>query len=44
MANVTYYIGAGASAGRRSKDGWILEGLPVVSEIAKRIDDLIAVL
>lgn len=41
MANVTYYIGAGASAGRRSKDGWILEGLPVVSEIAKRIDDLI---
>lgn len=35
MANVTYYIGAGASAGKRSKDGWITEGLPVVNEITE---------
>ena len=41
MANVTYYIGAGASAGKRSEDGWITEGLPVVNEIAQRLDDLI---
>ena len=41
MANVTYYLGAGASAGKRSEDGWITEGLPVVNEIAQRLDDLI---
>lgn len=41
MANVTYYIGAGASAGKRSEDGWIIEGLPVVNEITKRLDDII---
>ena len=37
MANVTYYIGAGASAGKRSKtNGQIIEGLPdklVVKEL-----------
>ena len=39
MANVTYYIGAGASAGKRSKEGWITEGLPVVNEITTRLGD-----
>ncbi len=42
MANVTYYIGAGASAGKRKENGAILEGLPIVNEITKRIDYLIA--
>lgn len=41
MANVTYYLGAGASAGRRNDRGWILEGLPVVNEITNRIMDYI---
>lgn len=40
MANVTYYIGAGASAGKRSENGTITEGLPCVNEITKRIGHL----
>ena len=39
MTNVTYYIGAGASAGKRSNDGWITEGLPVVNEITERLSN-----
>ena len=41
MANVTYYIGAGASAGKRSQSGSILEGLPCVNEITNRLGGLI---
>ena len=37
MANVTYYLGAGASAGRRSDNGMIIGGLPVVNEITDRL-------
>ena len=42
MANVTYYIGAGASAGKRSEDGLITEGLPCVNEITNRIGTLLS--
>lgn len=41
MANVTYLIGAGASAGKRGEDGYILEGLPCVNEISKSIKEII---
>lgn len=34
MANVTYLIGAGASAGKRDEKGRVLEGLPCVNEIS----------
>lgn len=34
MANVTYLIGAGASAGKRGDNGYIIEGLPCVNEIS----------
>ena len=34
MANVTYLIGAGASAGKRDNDKSIIEGLPCVNEIS----------
>lgn len=34
MANVTYFIGAGASAGKRGDNGYIIEGLPCVNEIS----------
>ena len=34
MANVTYLIGAGASAGKRGENGYIIEGLPCVNEIS----------
>lgn len=38
MANVTYLIGAGASAGKRIKaNGRIIEGLPCVKEIPNRL-------
>ena len=41
MANVTYLIGAGASAGKRIKtNGQIIEGLPCVKEIPKRLSTL----
>lgn len=41
MANVTYLIGAGASAGKRDREGTILEGLPCVNEISKSIKDIV---
>lgn len=41
MANVTYLIGAGASAGKRDREGTILEGLPCVNEISKSIKEII---
>lgn len=41
MANVTYLIGAGASAGKRTNDGRIIEGLPVVNEITNRLGDYV---
>lgn len=49
MANVTYLIGAGASAGKRgrdlpngvSKDNRIIEGLPCVNEISVCLSNLI---
>ena len=37
--NVTYLIGAGASAGKR-KEGVILEGLPCVADIPARLENL----
>lgn len=40
MANVTYLIGAGASAGKRGEDGYIIEGLPCVNEISKCLWDI----
>lgn len=43
MANVTYLIGAGASAGKRDK-GKIIEGLPCVNEIPTRILNIIEIL
>lgn len=41
MANVTYLIGAGASAGKRGQDNSILEGLPCVNEIPNRLGDYV---
>lgn len=41
MANVTYYIGAGASAGKRYSNGTIIEGLPIVNDIPKRLGDYV---
>lgn len=41
MANVTYLIGAGASAGKR-KGAEIIEGLPCVNEIKRRLEILIS--
>lgn len=41
MANVTYLIGAGASAGKR-KGADILEGLPCVADIKRRLEILIS--
>jgi len=38
MSKTIYYLGAGASAGKRNEQGLILEGLPVVSEIPDRIE------
>ena len=43
MANVTYLIGAGASAGKRDK-GNVIEGLPCVNEIPLRINNIITLL
>lgn len=40
MANVTYLIGAGASAGKRNA-AEILEGLPCVADIKRRLETLI---
>lgn len=34
MKNVTYLTGAGASAGMRGDNGYIIEGLPCVNEIS----------
>lgn len=44
MANVTYLIGAGASAGKRDEKGNITEGLPCVNEIPKRINNIVTLL
>lgn len=41
MANVTYLIGAGASAGKRDREGTILEGLPCVNEISKSLRSIV---
>ena len=40
MANVTYLIGAGASAGKRGENGYIIEGLPCVNEISNCLWDI----
>lgn len=39
MSKTIYYLGAGASFGKRSNLGNILEGMPVVSEIPSQIND-----
>lgn len=48
MANVTYLIGAGASAGKRRESGenkkHIIEGLPCVYEIPDRISNILDIL
>ena len=44
MTNVTYLIGAGASAGKRDEKGNITEGLPCVNEIPKRINNIVTLL
>lgn len=52
MANVTYLIGAGASAGKRGRDlphglpedDRIIEGLPCVNEIASCLEDVVHLL
>lgn len=36
MSKTIYYLGAGASCGKRDKSGRILEGIPLVSEIPER--------
>lgn len=36
MSKTVYYLGAGASYGKRDESGRILEGIPVVSEIPER--------
>lgn len=38
MSRTIYYIGAGASFGKRDGDKTIVEGLPVVSEIPSQFD------
>lgn len=38
MSKTIYYLGAGASCGKRDRIGRILEGIPVVSEIPARFD------
>ena len=43
MTNVTYLIGAGASAGKRNK-GNVIEGLPCVNEIPLRINHIVTLL
>lgn len=40
MKNVTYLIGAGASAGKRGENGYIVEGLPCVNEISNCLWDI----
>lgn len=44
MANVTYLIGAGASAGKRDNRNHILEGLPCVNEITDSLKDIVLLL
>ena len=44
MANVTYLIGAGASAGKRGDHGGIIEGLPCVNELVNSITKIILLL
>ena len=38
MSKTIYYLGAGASFGRRDNEGKVLEGIPVVSEIPSHFD------
>lgn len=38
MSKTIYYLGAGASYGKRDSSGNLLEGLPVVAEIPSQID------
>ena len=35
MSKTIYFIGAGASYGKRDDKGNVIEGIPIVSEIAK---------
>lgn len=44
MSKVTYLLGAGASAGKRTESGSIIEGLPCVNEIPKSISEIIEIL
>lgn len=44
MANVTYLLGAGASAGKRTESGYIMEGLPCVNEINSSLLNIIRIL
>lgn len=44
MAKVTYLLGAGASAGKRTESGSIIEGLPCVNEINSSLLNIIRIL
>lgn len=44
MSNIIYLIGAGASFGKRNEAGDIIEGLPIVNEIPKRIGDIVKII
>ena len=37
MSKTIYYIGAGASYGKRNENGDVVEGIPVVAEIAREV-------
>lgn len=41
MSKIVYIFGAGASFGKRDKDHNILEGLPIIDELAFRINKMI---
>ena len=43
MAKVTYLLGAGASAGKRTEIGSIIEGLPCVNEINSSLLNIIRI-
>lgn len=41
MSKVTYLLGAGASFGKRHEDGSIERGVPIISEFANELEDIL---
>ena len=39
MSKTIYYIGAGASYGKRNENGGVIEGIPLVAEIPKEFSE-----